>query len=178
MRKSGILVFLVFFPFFSTAVFSATPVLLTPTPIVTPIAYDLPYPGILPDHPLYFLKVFRDKLVDIFTSDSQKRVEFLLLMADKRIAMGQLLIDKGNIDLGKSTISKGEKYFLRATEALSVLEKANSESAGKLREKLLAAYKKHQQIIDGIYTKFDDNEQKKWQDIDDTLSSVGKNLKN
>jgi len=36
--------------------------------------YALPYPGILPDHPLYFLKDFRDKNYRNVNSRSRKKV--------------------------------------------------------------------------------------------------------
>ncbi|HSW97310.1 MAG TPA: hypothetical protein VLF89_05800, partial [Candidatus Saccharimonadales bacterium] len=43
------------------------------SPIITmenkQIQYDLPYPGLLPDNPLYSLKVLRDKIVEFFISD-------------------------------------------------------------------------------------------------------------
>ena len=34
---------------------------VSPTPV--PVAYQLPFPGLLPDNPLYFLKTMRDRLV-------------------------------------------------------------------------------------------------------------------
>lgn len=176
--RFGMLIMLVvmIYVFSPVNVYALEPTLSIAKPTEAPVDYTLPFPGLLPDHPLYFLKVIRDKLVDLFTSDSQKRVEFLLLMADKRIVMGQLLVDKGDSDLGRSTISKGGKYFLRATEELSILEKSKPESASRLRDKLLSAYKKHQQVLQGIYAKLDEKEQGNWQDIRDIFSAVGKNL--
>ena len=35
----------------------------------TPVDYNLPYPGILPDHPLYPLQKIRDWLLVTFTRD-------------------------------------------------------------------------------------------------------------
>jgi hypothetical protein len=32
----------------------------------TPISYDLPYPGMLPDSPVYFVKVARDRVMRFF----------------------------------------------------------------------------------------------------------------
>ena len=73
--------------------------------------YELPYPGILPDHPLYFFKVVRDKIWAFSTRDNLKKVDIYILFSDKRAKMAQALSNKGKTDLAISTMSKGEKYF-------------------------------------------------------------------
>ena len=55
---------------------------MTPTP--TP-NYLLPYPGMLPDNPLYMLKAMRDRVINFLIADSQKKAEFYLLQSDKRL---------------------------------------------------------------------------------------------
>src|SRR3989344_1770388 len=75
------------------------------------VDYDLPYPGLLPDHPLYFLKMMRDSAIGFLISDPLKKAEFDLLQADKRLNSGLYLLhnDKDkNAELAQSTISKGE----------------------------------------------------------------------
>src|SRR5579883_115828 len=47
--------------------------------------YVLPYPGILPDNPFYFLKVLRDRLILFFISNPTKKSSFYLLQSDKRL---------------------------------------------------------------------------------------------
>src|SRR3989304_4320145 len=76
----------------------------TPAPLVE---YDLPYPGILPDHPLYFLKLIRDKILILSARNLTKKSELYLLFADKHLSMGQLLRGKGNLDLSTTTFAKG-----------------------------------------------------------------------
>jgi hypothetical protein len=39
------------------------------------IDYDLPYPGLLPDHPLYFIKAGRDKITELITRDNIKKAK-------------------------------------------------------------------------------------------------------
>jgi hypothetical protein len=56
-------------------------------------SYKLPYPGILPNHPLYRIKEFRDNLLERLTRDPIKKVELHLLFADKKIAAAQFLAD-------------------------------------------------------------------------------------
>src|SRR5581483_4884765 len=77
------------------------------------VVYTMPYPGLLPDSPLYPLKAFRDKVVSVLISDPQKQAEFDLLQADKRLGAGIALLKKNKKDykLAESTIDKGENYF-------------------------------------------------------------------
>lgn len=116
---------------------------VTPTPVVE---YSLPFPGVLPDHPLYLIKAARDKILLFFTSSPEKRAHLNLLFADKRLVMGQLLWEKGNKDLSISTISKAEKYLLSSALELAAIKKQNNIPPG-LTDKLELAAKKHEEII-------------------------------
>jgi len=88
------------------------------------IEYELPFPGILPDSPLYFLKVTRDRVVSILISDPMKKAEFDLLQSEKRLKAGVALLGKKKNDLGISTIHKGQNYF---EEALGEIVKARGQ---------------------------------------------------
>lgn len=144
MRQIATLIIFVFILILSnvkTAAFGqAVP---TPTP---PIEYNLPYPGILPDHPLYPLKALRDRILIFFTQDPVKKVHLNLLFADKRLVMGQILWEKGSPDLSISTLSKSEKYLLSAALDLLPLKKQNNLPPG-LADKLELAAKKHEELI-------------------------------
>src|ERR1700704_2037322 len=50
---------------------------VTPAPNNTSqtVDYTLPYPGLLPDSPLYFLKTFRDRLISFFISSPIKKAD-------------------------------------------------------------------------------------------------------
>ena len=93
----------------------------SPTP---EIQYVLPYPGILPDNPLYALKAARDRVVSFFISDPLKKAEFDLLQADKRVQAGLFLLHKDNPDvpLAITTISKGQNYLDEAIVALAAVK--------------------------------------------------------
>jgi len=86
----------------------------TPSASESKINYYLPYPGILPDHPFYKLKMVRDRIWLFLTTNSLKRAELLLLFADKRIGAGEVLIKGNKTALGVSTLLKGEKYLEKA----------------------------------------------------------------
>lgn len=94
---------------------------ITPTP-----DYLLPYPGILPDSPLYGFKTLRDKIVSTMIGDPLKKAEFDLLQADKRIGAALLLLKTGNKEkqlVALSTISKGQNYYEEAIEKLAEARK-------------------------------------------------------
>ncbi|MBI3380181.1 hypothetical protein HY029_05490 [Candidatus Gottesmanbacteria bacterium] len=126
-----------------------------PTP-VTLVEYGLPYPGILPDHPLYIFKVLRDKILIFFTRDPIRKVNLDLLFADKRLAMSQLLWEKENSDLSISTIIKAEKYLLSVSVGLSSLKKQNNLPPG-LSDKAELATKKHEEVITKLISNVSDD---------------------
>lgn len=85
--------------------------------------YSLPYPGILPDNPLHFLKALRDRIILMLISDPVKEAEFNLLTSDKRIYAAQLLADRGKDDLSVSTLSKSNNYFQNAISSTAEAKK-------------------------------------------------------
>lgn len=112
------------------------------------INYHFPYPGILPDHPLYPLKIIRDKIYDFFLLDKTKKTEFKLLMADKRFYMAVILFDKGKPLLAETSVSKASKYYQEGVLILSQLQKEEKD-LNPLKEKFIQAGQKYQQIITG-----------------------------
>lgn len=108
--------------------------------------YQLPYPGLLPDSPLYSLKMLRDRLVSMLISDTAKKAEFNLLQADKRINAGWYLFIQGKYDLALETISKGQNYF---EDAIAKMQGAKKEGIDVtvLLKNLPEAGKKHEQLL-------------------------------
>jgi len=111
------------------------------------VEYALPYPGILPDHPLYWLKLVRDKLLDILIVDPLRKAEFYLLQADKRLGMGVALIQKGNAPLGEQTISKGEKYLAQAVAQIVSASRMGKEIPSYLMDRMRLASAKHREVL-------------------------------
>lgn len=116
------------------------------------VEYTLPYPGILPDSPLYFLKAARDRVVVFFISDPFKKAEFDLLQADKRLSAGIALFEKGKKDLSESTISKGENYFEDGIKNLKEAKKQGRDVGGLLNTMDLSA-KKHLEVLSDLKKK-------------------------
>jgi len=130
----------------------------TPTPTSIPIVkYELPSPGILPDNPLYKLKVLKDKIILLLIQDTTKKAEYHLLLADKRIQMANILVNKGKTELAKETALKGEnEYTLLVFLFKDVKKKPNKA----LFDKLELAALKHQEILSDITTKIKGEDKK------------------
>lgn len=110
------------------------------------VSYDLPFPGILPDNPLYFLKALRDNVINYFITDKVKKADYDLLMADKRLVSAQYLVDKKNYQLALTTLSKAGNYFDKAIQ-LSAQAKMQGNNADAILSKLWLASQKHQMVI-------------------------------
>ena len=114
----------------------------------TKVDYYLPYPGILPDHPLYWLKMVRDRVQLWLTTDSLQKAERLLLYADKRLGAGWALIEGNKADLGITTLTKAEKYLEQAVSAGQKLGEGEKEV--EFKAKLAKAIKKHEEVLNLI----------------------------
>lgn len=130
-------------------------VTITSTPTPTQVEYELAYPGILPDSPLYFLKTFRDRVVSSLISDSLKKAEYNIVTSDKRYYAAIFLQDKNKSDLAFSSISKGNNY---SDEALAKL--ASAKSSGKdinnLSDRMMKSLQKHEEVIAQLQKKAGD----------------------
>lgn len=127
----------------TTPSLQATP---TPTPKIN---YYLPYPGILPDNPFYKIKMLRDQIWLLLTTDPVKKAELLLLFADKRVGAGEVLIRGNKVSLGISTLIKGEKYFERA---MAEVNKAKGKGAKveRISAKLKSAPLKYEEVLSSL----------------------------
>ena len=77
--------------------------------VTVKVEYYLPYPGILPDNPMYKLKAVRDRVSLWLSGGGEARIRRELLYADKRIGAAKALVDGGKVSLGVSTATKAEK---------------------------------------------------------------------
>lgn len=147
VQRIGFLV--VVLSLFRSPVFGQTPVpsITIPSSPMTKTEYFLPYPGILPDHPLYFVKRARDRILDFLIVDPIRKAEFYILQADKYIGMGTLLIEKGKTELGKQMIEEGERYFPKVVIILNEAKQNGKEFPDYLLERLTKSLAKHEEVI-------------------------------
>jgi len=127
----------------------------TPMPLPTPtptIDYVLPYPGVLPDSPFYTIKMIRDRIVLLLTTDPINKTEKLLLYADKRLGAAQALFEGNKANLGASTVTKAEKYLEQAATEYQQAKKTNKD-VSLLFQKLNLATLKLEEVLNGLANK-------------------------
>ncbi len=129
----------------------------TTTVTTTKIEYTLPYPGILPDNPLYFLKQLRDFILNQLIVDPTRKAEFYILQGDKRLGMGMMLLEQKKDALAEETISKGEKYLSNAVTELTQL-KNSGKDVSTVVDRLEKSIAKHIEVIKGLLTKVGDSQ--------------------
>ena len=116
------------------------------------VDYYLPYPGgVLPDSPLWPLKAARDRLWLSANTMPTREAELYLLFADKRLVSAVILFEKGQSELGLSTLTKAEKY-LESAYNLEVENRKSGYNTDDFLEKLANASLKHYELIDYILT--------------------------
>lgn len=114
--------------------------------------YPLLYPGLLPDHPLYFLKMVRDRIQLWLTRDPLARAQMLLSFADKRVASSLALAEKGKAGLAASTATKAELYLEQsAEEAQKAAERGVDVS--EFYSTYSRASRKHEQVLLGVLSR-------------------------
>lgn len=121
------------------------------------VNYELPYPGMLPDNPLYILKVIRDGLVKMLINDPFKRAQFSLLSSDKRMYAGKMLVEKGKDKLAIETIAKSNNYLDDAIVAIQNVKKLNPKNTDfkPFLQQMKSAAQKHRDIIDDLKPSID-----------------------
>jgi hypothetical protein len=144
----------------------------------TPADYQLPYPGMLPDNPLYFLKAIRDAITALFLSKPLDKATFDLQQSDKNIQASYLLISQqqGKTMLALQTFSQGQDDFDQAiTQATSA--KKQGYSTKDLATKLSEANQKHEQILEAIAQSAHQNSSQTIKNEHDRIQIFSKEIK-
>lgn len=155
MKKFLILLPLLFFVIFPKSIAladeSSSSAMASPTAAMAVTNYTLPYPGILPDNPLYFFKVLRDNIVAFFISDPVKKSEFYLLQSDKRLEASWYLLKEGPSKdaLALTTLAKSTNYFSLAVDEEQKVQ-ATGNTINASLDDLKNAMAKHLSIIDAM----------------------------
>lgn len=114
------------------------------------IEYQLPYPGILPDHPLYFVKSVRDNLIIFFTRDFLQKAQLYLLLSDKKAAMAQKLTEKGKWAMASEQALESEQEFDRILTLIKDSKQQGVSPPEDLTLKINLSNQKHKEIIEQI----------------------------
>ena len=122
----------------------------TPTAVPTRVEYILPYPGMLPDHPLYMLKKLRDAIIEMLISNPINKSEFYILQADKKLNMGISLSAQGKQAQEKDILAQS---LVARTQAVTLLEET-VQSGGKVPafvlEKMMVSLSKHKEVLSDL----------------------------
>lgn len=117
----------------------------------TYVNYDLASPGkVLPDSKLWPLKALRDRIWLLMTTNPSRKAELLLLLADKRLGASKILFEKGEVNIGLSTLTKAEKYLEESKKKEEENRKKGIDTSEFLQRIALASLK-HYEIMESLY---------------------------
>ena len=139
------------------------------------VMYELPYPGLLPGHYLYPLKMMRDRVVEWLTFDRGKKIELMVLYADKRMAAAKVLLERGEEDLGVET---GLKAMMYQERAISMIEeiKAEGENVGVWANSLERGTAKYRETWRGLVEKVSEKTRPRMDEYKDRANEHNKRL--
>jgi hypothetical protein len=143
--KKLVILFLIFHLSFliSPQTVSADDIELDPTPV----SYEMTHPGLLPDHPLYFLKVARDTMTGFFKGKPEEKAAFALQQADKHmVASHMLLVQKDNPELAYTSLQHAQNYLEEAITQTNAAKKEGWDTQ-EMCQKVKNASKKHVVIL-------------------------------
>lgn len=138
----------------------------------TKAEYTLPYPGILPDHPLYFLKKLRDQIMERLIADPIRKMEFYMLQADKSINTGVFLAAKQNESLTAEAVLRGKAFVSQAIESASALKAEGKEVPPYLIERFGNALAKYQEVLGQLISTATETQKANLQATSDALGAL------
>ncbi len=171
MKKSLISLIFLFSLFFYPSQIHAAP-----APVI--IDYELPYPGILPDNPIYLLKTIRDNITGFLIGKPLKKAEFDLIKSDTRVSAAITLIEqKKSTSLAITTLSDAEDYF---SEALKKTREAKAQGMDTrdFVKRLVTANQKHEEIAKKIEEKIGTKDKNKLEIVKKRIQAFGREIKN
>lgn len=140
------------------------------------VVYPLPYPGILTDHPLYFMKQMRDNILIFTTRDNVKKAQLYLHLSDKHMSTALQLAQKGRGDLAKDELLKSEDYFLEIPEILKEAKQQGASSTDDFVSKLEQSNAKHKEVITEVMKEVSDAEIETFKAIIDKNNQAQKEI--
>ena len=114
---------------------------------VVSVEYMLPYPGILNDHPLYFLKKFRDQVLDFLIADPVKKAEFYILQSDKFLSMAMMHESQSKWDITVGTAKLSVENIDKAVNKIKQVKSGGVTPPAALVDKLFMSKAKHTEIF-------------------------------
>lgn len=142
------------------------------------VLYQLPYPGILPGHPLYFFKFLRDKILIFTTRDKSKKAILYLHLSDRHMAAAEALVNEGKELLAIQELNEAENIFLEIPTILKDLKSQGGDYPGDLILDLNQSNLKHREVIASVLEKMSQGEISAMENLinlnDNAKKSLGK----
>lgn len=110
----------------------------------------LPVPGMLPDHPLYFLKHSSESIGTLFTFGELADGERSLDLAEKRLSEVSALVAKGEPAIAERTVVRYQEQLERA-QTRAEEAKAEGVDADQLLARASVATLNHQAVLADVY---------------------------
>lgn len=112
------------------------------------VIYELPYVGMLPDNPLYFVKQIRDKIIELSIRDYQKKADFYLHSADKQAGIAIELNKKGKSKQALQALTQAELQSLKIHDLYLSSKKQGVTFNESFIYRLELSNVKHRQVIE------------------------------
>ena len=111
--------------------------------------YQLPYPGLLPDNPLYALKNIRDSIQLLMAQSTLEKAQVNLQLSDKNMAASLELTKKGKSKLASETAQKAHDQIERAVTIVEKNGKAmDQEKKKEFIQSLIKANLVHRETLE------------------------------
>lgn len=109
-------------------------------------------PGMLPDHPMYFIKSMSESIGTFFTFGEVNKAERALQLAEKRLAEARALAADGKPEEAAKAV---ERYQAQLDRALTRAKQAqaNGDDADEVLTDVSEATPRHQAVLAEVYEK-------------------------
>lgn len=112
------------------------------------VIYDLPYAGhVMPDNPLWPIKVLRDRAEFHFAEGNIGKGVEALHLADTRLSMGLKLWNEGEVNTSIETCQKAVGYLVTAS-IYALNSQQDGDDAHDLLRQIAYSSLKHRQILE------------------------------
>jgi len=111
------------------------------------VIYELPYPGITPENPLYIFKQIRDRVQEFLIRDNLSKAEYLLTSSDKRAHIALILTEKGKTRQAVEVLIDAEQKALSIPPLLRRSKEQGVAAGESFIYTLKLSNAKHKEII-------------------------------
>ncbi len=147
----------------------------SPTP--TPVEYTLPYPGLLPDHPLYFIKHWRDAILSFLISDPIKKIEFQQLLAEKDLNASIYLAQQHKTDLTVTTLTQGIANLKKTENYIFAVSASRENKMNNVKDRFEKLVSKYNQVIGTFALDFGNQKQIEFHAFQSQINTLSQDFK-